>query len=266
MAKKIFFPILILLFTAPFFSSAYSPLDIVVSEIAWMGSQNSANDEWIELYNNTENNIDLNGWVLKSDDKSPEIKLSGSIPLKGYFLLERTDDNSAPNIMADLIYKGSLENIGENLQLYDNLNNLTDEINCSSKWFSGNNTTKQTMEKINPKISGNDLSNWQTSENPNGTPKAKNSAGLEKEEPVNNSLKDTAQKSTINNPSVSENKKDDVKITENNPNNNTKATVSENLPKLINSNNKYEISTYLIAFALAILSGIAILILKKNLL
>ena len=30
-----------------------APLDVVVSEIAWMGTDASPTDEWIELYNNT---------------------------------------------------------------------------------------------------------------------------------------------------------------------------------------------------------------------
>jgi hypothetical protein len=38
---------------------AASVRDVVISEVAWMGTQASANDEWIELYNTTSAPIDL---------------------------------------------------------------------------------------------------------------------------------------------------------------------------------------------------------------
>ena len=63
-----------------------SPLDVVVSEIAWMGTTTSSSDEWIELYN-AAGPIDLTGWTLNAADGSPSISLNGSIPPGGYFLL-----------------------------------------------------------------------------------------------------------------------------------------------------------------------------------
>ena len=85
-----------------------SPLDVVVSEIAWMGTTTSYNDEWIELYNTTTSPITLTGWTLSAADGSPGISLSGVIPAKGYFLLERGDDDeSVPGVPADLFYGGT---------------------------------------------------------------------------------------------------------------------------------------------------------------
>ncbi len=159
----------LLFFTLLIFSAqAASPGNVVINEIAWMGTENSANDEWIELYNNSQNPLNLGGWVLKSGDGTPEINLTGTIPAKGFYLLERTDDNTVPEIPADLIYKGALSNDGEDLKLFDNSGNLIDETNCSSGWFAGDNSTKQTMERT-------DSGDWQTSQNPGGTPKTENS-------------------------------------------------------------------------------------------
>lgn len=155
---------------------------VVINEIAWMGTESSANDEWIELFNNTENAINLNGWTIKSTDGTPEIKLTGIISLKSFYLLERTDDTTIPQIAADQIYTGALGNNGEDLNLYDNSGNLIDKINCSSGWFAGDNPTKQTMERINTLVSGNEPSNWQTSQNPGGTARDKNSIILATEE------------------------------------------------------------------------------------
>lgn len=154
---------------------AANPLDVVINEIAWMGTQVSYNDEWIELYNNTNSSLNIDGWVLKTADGTPKINLGGAIAVSGFYLLERTDDNTVSSIPADQIYTGALGNSGEKLELYDSFGNLIDRVDSSSGWFSGDNSTKQTMERINSKVSGNDASNWQTSQNPGGTPKAANS-------------------------------------------------------------------------------------------
>lgn len=150
---------------------------IIINEIAWMGTDISANDEWIELYNATSSNIKIDGWVLQSKDKSPFITLQGTILANGYFLLERTDDNSAPGFKADQIYTGALSNSGEDLQLYDNEKKLIDEVDSAGKWFNGDNSTKQTMERKNPAILGSLAANWQLSQLPGGTPGIKNSTG-----------------------------------------------------------------------------------------
>jgi len=175
MLKRInYFKIIFLIFISggfficPIFSFAAAN-DIVINEIAWMGTDISSTDEWLELYNNTETEIDLTGWILKASDGSPNITLEGTIASGGYFLIERTDDSTVPNIEADLIYTGALGNTGENLELRDAENNLINSIDCSEAWLAGDNSTKQTMERID--------SNWQTSLNIHGTPKAQNSSG-----------------------------------------------------------------------------------------
>jgi len=165
-----------LFLTWPFSLSAES-LEVAINEIAWMGTETSYHDEWIELYNNTDQEINLNGWSLNSLDGTPQITLKGNITPHGYFLLERTDDDSVPYISADQIYTGALDNDQESLELRDSENNLIDAVNCSEKWFAGDNNTKQTMERINPTESGSLSTNWQTSQESGGTPRSLNSAG-----------------------------------------------------------------------------------------
>lgn len=146
--------------------------DVVINEIAWMGSTDSGTNEWMELKNTTDNQINVPGWTLSSADQKLTIHLQGQIPAQGFYLLERTADNSVPNSKADIIYKGSLSNTGEDLLLYDNLHTIVDRVNFPTAWPAGNSATKQTMEKT--------ATGWQTSLNPNGTPKAENSTGATK--------------------------------------------------------------------------------------
>jgi hypothetical protein len=166
-AIAIFFLSLAAGITSANFVMAASSSDILIDEIAWMGTIISANDEWIELYNNTSSSVDLNGWNLNASDESPLINLTGAIPAHGFYLLERTDDNSLPDLPADQIYTGALGNSGEFLKLTDSSGSLIDQADFSAGWTAGDNITKQTMER-------KDLSSWQTSQNPGGTPKSQN--------------------------------------------------------------------------------------------
>jgi phosphatidylserine/phosphatidylglycerophosphate/cardiolipin synthase-like enzyme len=182
MKKKILSFSLFLLMTFSTFSflpnraTAASPNDVVINEISWMGTTVDYNNEWIELYNNTSVSISLTGWTLKAIDGAPAINLSGSIPAKGYYLLERTSDATVTEATADLIYTGALGNTGETLELRDNGGTLVDSVNS---WYAGDNTTKATMERIKSLVSGTDSSNWQTSvatySGGYGTPKKANS-------------------------------------------------------------------------------------------
>jgi len=164
-----------------------------------MGNTNSANDEWIELKNNTSADISLSDWILKSTDDKLRIKLTGFILANGFYLLERTDDSSVLNIKADLVYKGALNNNGMALELYDNSNLLVDSANYSSGWPAGDNETKRTAERIG-------LNVWQTSKDAYGTPKSENSAGFIKpviktSSPPKNALtepKKNANKNSVN--------------------------------------------------------------------
>lgn len=158
---------------------AASPGDVVINEIAWMGTTNYHGDEWVELYNNTEGPISLEGWILGSTDGKPNISLGGVVSSGDFFLLERTDDTSVSDKQADQIYTGVLGNSGEHLELLDAQGNLIDNVNAWGKvlWegFGGDNEAKHTMERKDPKLAGSDPGNWATSADVGGTPKAQNS-------------------------------------------------------------------------------------------
>jgi hypothetical protein len=160
----------------PLFCQATAPLDVAINEVAWMGTKTSANDEWLELYNNTDSEIDLASWQLASQDGTPKIILSGKIPARGFYLLERTNDQTVPGILANQIYTGAMGNSGEIFTLADAQGQIIDSLDCSLGWFAGDNTNKQTMERKNSLIPGYQASNWALSQNPGGTPKEKNSA------------------------------------------------------------------------------------------
>lgn len=134
--------------------------EVAINEISWMGTQADSNHEWIELYNNTQGTINLEGWELKAEDGDPTISLSGVILPQGFYLLEAAEE-AISDITADLIYSGELEDEGEILEIYDQFGNLVDKVNCPTRWFAGDKDSKTSMERINPKEES-DFENWAT--------------------------------------------------------------------------------------------------------
>jgi hypothetical protein len=122
---------------------------LLINEVAWMGSLKSANDEWIELRNISGSELDISNWQVL--DKEEQIKVAfpenTKVSAGGFLFLERTDDNSAPNVRADIVYTGALSNSNEALRLFDDKCDLVDEVFANSEWPAGETGTKRTMER-----------------------------------------------------------------------------------------------------------------------
>ncbi len=161
--------------------SPYLTPDVIINEVAWAGtSQLTPEDEYIELYNNSDKEINL--FPATDTQKWWKLKISGQeviinkinnpiIPPHGYYLFENPDDRTVNEISGDLIYTGTLSDSGENLQLFDSNNNLVDEVNSTNGWFAGSNATYSSMEKIDSTLSGNTSTNWQSNQGPRLTGK-----------------------------------------------------------------------------------------------
>jgi hypothetical protein len=174
-----------------FFGFKLAYAEVVINEIAWMGSSDNANAEWIELKNTGSNNVDLSGWTLIAEDGTPNILLSEKctnliINAGNFLLLERTSDDSVLGVSADCIYAGAMGNTSEFLKLVDGSAHIVDSVDATSGWMAGDNNTKETMQK-----SG---SNWITAV---ATPKAQN-AGISTQNSSNNSNTGTTSSSTQN--------------------------------------------------------------------
>ncbi len=177
----------------PVVSPDQSAAHVVINEIAWMGTAADKNgsDEWIELYNSGNEDVNLSGWTLKSEtDDSPHSTLAGTILANSYYLIERTNDDTIRDIKANFINSGGLKNDGEILTLQDKSGNIIDRVDCSKGWFYGDNTTKSSMERRDSNTSGSIRSNWATNNHSvkngldasgnliNGTPAHQNSVQI----------------------------------------------------------------------------------------
>jgi len=162
-------------------STDFSP--IIISEIAWMGTgptPDQKNDEWLELYNNTDAEIDLSEWqILVNNQPLTWNKINPTIPAHSYYLLERTDDGTVVNIPANAIFtlSGGLNNSGANLKLVNAVGETVDEIDCTAGWYAGviANYKYRSMQRIDSFASGTLANNWQTAVSV--APKAKVNGG-----------------------------------------------------------------------------------------
>lgn len=128
---------------------------VIISEISWMGILGDANKESIELYNTSNQDIDLSGWTLYRKDKNTFVDkdiftLQGILSKDNYLVIERIT-NDEKDIFSDSHIKtkfkgGALANTGEYLILKNSLSEIVFEINNTSGWVAGNNDNKYTMQ------------------------------------------------------------------------------------------------------------------------
>jgi len=152
---------------------AASPGDVVINEVAWAGSVAAAPDEWIELYNNTGQPIDLDGWIIVDDEgyaSETTCTISTadcaggdcSIPANGFFLIER-DDSAVDDLDADLVSAAlDLDDAGDSLTLRDDLDAVIDFVDCAGEtngWYAGT-AAPLSMERVDPLETGDLAGNW----------------------------------------------------------------------------------------------------------
>ncbi len=162
---------------------------IVINEVAWSGTAAQGNDEWIELYNPNSFAVNMTDWTLVTGSSSLTITLTGLIPAGGFFLLERANDSTVSDILADQIYSGAnLNNAGDVLLLKDPGGNIIDSANGNGGAWPGGSAAPNhhSMERINaslPDADANWVSNDEVHRNGldangepiNGTPRQMNS-------------------------------------------------------------------------------------------
>jgi hypothetical protein len=178
---------------------------VIINEVAWMGTDVSSSNEWIELKNISSESINLFGWQILDKEKQIKIVFPNSAVIipGGFYLLERTNDDSVSNVLADFIYTGSLSDSNEALYLFDNNCQLQDEVLADKDWPAGEKDEKKTMER-------SDNLSWHTysGEKSNGimgTPKTENSKPLSDENGEKKPTEPEMQKILISEIQASEN-------------------------------------------------------------
>lgn len=165
----------------PVVSAVSPPPAVVVSEVAWVGSSSSTSDEWLELYNTSEDLIDLAGWSLwNSAKQQPELLVAiedGQIASGGMFLIANngprhifSGGESVLAVEPDLITNGmAISNSSLELELRNHLGEVVDVVGDGGPGFLRDATVVRSMERIlTPVGSGGLPGSWALAEKSEG--------------------------------------------------------------------------------------------------
>lgn len=147
MTRKYLYVFLLLPFLLPFQARAA----ISITEVAWMGTASSQFSEWIELFNDGEAEVNLNGFTLLEGTSTVLFTLTKKIAPGGYYLVERTTASSPDAILgvdddAGTWGGGGLSNSGERLVLKDANGQAVFDLSAAAGWPAGDATSKETMQ------------------------------------------------------------------------------------------------------------------------
>lgn len=159
---------------------------IIINEINYNSSDTFDPGDWIELYNNTDIEIDISGWIFKDSNDTHIFTIPNEtlLPENGYLVLAQTlvdfqnQFPSVTNVIGDFTF--GLGGGGELIRMFDDNEALIDsvEYDDNDPWPTAADGDGPTLELINPNFDNALAPSWQASiisVAPNGTPGAINS-------------------------------------------------------------------------------------------
>jgi len=144
---------------------------VVINEINYNSAPNFDTEDWVEIYNNSEEDISLGGWELKDSDDTHIFQFDQNIVLKQNSYLVVCRDISdfkkmfqdVNNYIGDLDFK--LGNEEDTIRLFDNNNILIDFVHYNNKspWPAMAAGNGATLELLNPDFDNTQPESWQAS-------------------------------------------------------------------------------------------------------
>ena len=141
------------------FTKPADSFDIVINEIMYAPS--SGEPEWIELFNRSSNDWNLQSW--KVSDNASSVTISESVNIAPGEFLVLTDNISITNFytipsQVVVINLPSLNNTGDEIRITDASNKTIDSLEYLPSW--GGSTGGRSLERINVEGSSIDENNW----------------------------------------------------------------------------------------------------------
>ncbi len=142
------------------------PPEIVITEIMYNPPESGMDSlEFVELYNNGTNAVDLNGY---SFTQGFVYTFPSMLMNPGEYILVAGNATAFQNtfgIMANEWTSGALSNGGEDIELMDNLGNVVDYVNYSDKmpWDTLADGAGPSLTLCDPGTDNNDPANWRAS-------------------------------------------------------------------------------------------------------
>lgn len=156
---------------------------IVINEINYNSPLDFNSEDWIELYNNAQSDVDISGWVFMDETHKASYVIDiGSLLASGSYLVLCRDINmfskqfpGIDNYYGNL--KSGLSGSGESLFLYTQNGYLADSVTYNDifPWPTDADGNGASLELINPTLDNALGSNWKASAG-HGTPGKVNSS------------------------------------------------------------------------------------------
>ncbi len=170
MKKKIQFSISI------FLLFLNSNAQIVINEINYKDALDFETKDWVELYNNSGETVDMSGWVFKDSDDLHEFIIPNgtAMPPNSYLVIVQnlTDFQALFPDVSPVIgnFEFGLAGGGELIRLFNSNDVLVDfvEYDDEDPWPTEPDGNGPTLELINPNLDNNLASSWSASIPPNG--------------------------------------------------------------------------------------------------
>ncbi len=151
--------------------SNYSSPEIVINEINYNSSLAFNTEDWIELYNNGESDVDISGWIFKDSDDAHIFSIpQGTILNTNSYLVLCIDTSLFEPLFPDVgNYIGNtgfgLSGSGELIRLYDNQMNMMDSLvyDDAVPWPTQPDGNGPTLSLINPDFDNSLGENWAAS-------------------------------------------------------------------------------------------------------
>lgn len=145
------------------YPSANNYNDIVINEI--MYAPLSPETEWVELYNRTEQEINLKKWKFSDAGSTVTITTQDVFIAPGNFIV-LTSDSSVLNyydipVQILKVSLPALNNTGDNVVIKDSLGLILDSLTYLPTW--GGNTGGRSLERFSVDQSSNEAANWASS-------------------------------------------------------------------------------------------------------
>jgi hypothetical protein len=154
----------------------------VINEINYNSSDDYNSDDWVELINPGETEIDISDWILKDDDNSHGYTIPDETVIQpnNYLVLVKDMDlfsSSYPDINNVIgPFDFSLSGGGDQVRIFDNAGVLIDSVQYDDidPWPVEPDGNGPTLELINPTLDNLLSESWAASTD-NGTPGVQNS-------------------------------------------------------------------------------------------
>ena len=142
-------------------------ISIVMNEINYHSPVENDHGDWIELYNYTDSDIDLSGWILTDENSGNSFTFHENTIIKAndYFVVCQ-DTSKFKQYVSDAVYTGNmnfgLDNAGELITLFDTALNIIDSVryNDKSPWSEDADGSGFTLSLIEPYLDNTMPENW----------------------------------------------------------------------------------------------------------